>query len=95
MKYGSVTAMFSLEERRNTEGPVIHFTFDLQNNLSTGNVNKTVLCNSVCREKSGSHNLFNDFNERLYALAIFLVRLGMKFSISGLHRLLLIIYGIR
>jgi hypothetical protein len=55
---------------------VIHFTFDLQNNLSTGDVNNTVLCNSVYREKSGSHNLFYEVNESVYALTIFLVRFG-------------------
>jgi hypothetical protein len=76
VKYGSVAALFSLEEWRNIGGHVINFTFDLQNNLSTGDVNNTVLCNSVCREKSGSHNLFYEVNERVYALAIFLVRFG-------------------
>lgn len=52
------------------------FYFLFTKNFSTGDVNKRVLCNSVCREKSGSHNLFDDVNEGVYALAIFLVRFG-------------------
>lgn len=57
----------------------MHFTFRLHNNFSIGAVKKKQHCRILCPVKNRrrkSHTLFNDVKERVYALAILLVRFG-------------------